>query len=265
MENQSVGSKTTHLMSTSIKFQKRFVLCLIFFLLITTAKATEYTVNIVPNDQFGASINGEEVVELRDFTSYWQLLLWLATMQILSAIDTLLYPSRIILTIAGFKIKNHVNSFENWDNNRNRIYTFIKTAPGIDFSKIVQNTELNKGTVRYHLVVLKAQNKIEVYKNGNKRYFMENSMYNEKEKKILVTFQDPKNQRIISEILNDNCNTNTALAREIGVSKATINWHMTKLKELNLVKETKSGKNIIYEINPSYRALIERYKVKYDK
>lgn len=257
--------KTTHLMSTSIKFQKRFIFCLIFFLLITTAKATEYTVNIVPNDQFGASINGEEVVELKDFTSYWQLLLWLAAMQILSVIDTLLYPSRIILTIAGFKIKNHVNSFENGDNTRNRIYTSIKTAPGIDFSEVVKNTGLNKGTVLYHLGVLKAQNKIEVYKNGTKRHFMDNSMYNEKEKKVLVTFQDPKNHRIISEILNENCNTNVALAREIGVSKSTISWHMAKLKELNLIKETKRGKNIIYKINPSYRALIERYKVKYGK
>ncbi|WP_269851288.1 winged helix-turn-helix transcriptional regulator [Methanosarcina horonobensis] len=54
------------------------------------------------------------------------------------------------------------------------------------------------------------------------------------------------NQRIISEIRNDTCNTNVALACEIGVSRATISWHMRRLKEIGLVKETKKRKKTLF-------------------
>ncbi len=54
-----------------------------------------------------------------------------------------------------------------------------------------------------------------------------------------MTLQNLTNQRIISEILNDKCNTNIDLAREIGVSRATISWYVKNLKETGLIKETK--------------------------
>ena len=65
---------------------------------------------------------------------------------------------------------------------------------------------------------------------------------------------------IVSEILNEKCNTNTALAREFGVSRATISWHVKNLKETGLIKETKTGRNIIYKINTSYNTLMRRYR-----
>lgn len=257
--NQLVVLKITPLMLHSINHRKLWLLFFFSLFFVLTAEATEYIVSPAPGDEFGVSRAGEEVTVARDFTVYWHFLLWLAMMHILSVIDTLLYPWRIIFAILGFKITEHLNILDN--SSRNSIYVYINTNPGTYFSEIVRNTGLNRGTVQYHIQILETQNKIEAYENDGKiRYFQNNSMCSEKEKKFLVTFQNITNQRIISEILNGKSNTNLTLAREIGVSKGTISWYIKNLKEIGLIKETHIGRSIIYKINISYKKVIEKYK-----
>ena len=58
---------------------------------------------------------------------------------------------------------------------------------------------------------------------------------------MISVLQNVTNQRIISKIQAGKCNTNIALAREIGVSRATVSWYMKNLKEVDLITETKEG------------------------
>ncbi len=253
-----MGPKNIRSTYTSTKLEKKLIFCLLFFLLTTTAEATEYIVSPFPSDQSGASINGEEVIELKDFTIYWQFLLWLAAVNILSATDMLLYPVKLIFPILGFQSTDHINVLDNLK--RYSIYTHIKSRPGAYLSEITKKMSLNKGTVQYHLQILETHNKIEVYREfGKTRYFQNNSTFGEEEKKVISALQNTTNQRIISEIRNGRCNTNATLACEIGVSRATISWYVRNLKETGLINETKKGKNIIYSINPSYQNLVEKY------
>lgn len=258
MENRLVEHRAIYLMFTNIELEK-YIFCLLFFLLVTTARATEYTVSPFPSDQSGASINGEKVVELEATQiPYWQFLLWLAAMQILSIIDIILYFTKLVFVVLGFKIVDTENVLDN--HNRSSIYKYIKTKPGACIGEIVEKTGLGRGRVRHHITILEVQNKIEVHKDGGKiRYFENNSTYDEEERKIISALQNVTNQRIISEIQNGKCNTNLALAHEIGVSRATISWYMRTLKEVELINEERKGKNIIYRINPSYENLIEKY------
>ena len=250
--------KTIQSMSTSIKLQKKLIVCLLFSLLTATVGATEYVVSPAPNDQAGVSIKGEEVTQIKDFTIYWQFLLWLLMMHVLSVIDILLYLAKLIFAILGFRIVDKGNVFDN--PNRSSIYTYIKTKPGACISEIVEKTGLDRGRIRHHITILEAQNKIEVHKDGGKiRYFENNFTYDEEERKIISALQNVTNQRIISEIQNGKCNTNLALAYEIGVSRATISWYVRTLKEVGIINEERKGKNIIYRINPSYENLIEKY------
>lgn len=252
--------KVTHLIFTSTKLKKKLFVCLLFFLLITRAGATEYIVSPFPSDESGTSLAGEEVIELEvTEIPYWQFLLWLAVMNILSAVDILLYPAKFIFAILGFRITGRINVLDN--PKRFSIYEYIKINPGVYFSELVEKTGLDRGTVRHHVKTLEAQNKVEAYKDGRKmRYFQNNFTYDEGGKKVISALQNNTNQRIISEILSGNCNTNVALAQEIGVSKSTISWYIGNLKEIGLIKEAKRGRNIIYRINPLYETLIEEYE-----
>nr|WP_239451029.1 winged helix-turn-helix transcriptional regulator [Methanosarcina horonobensis] len=169
-----------------------------------------------------------------------------------------LLPAKFIFAILGLWITGRANGLEN--PNRDSIYEYIKANPGVCFSDIAKSTGLSRRIVQHSIQVLETQYKIEVYKEGGKIRCFQNSTYSEKEKKVLVTTQNITNKKIISEILNGECNTNTALAREIGISKATVSWYMKNLKEIGLIREIKRGKSKIYKINISYRNLIERYK-----
>jgi predicted transcriptional regulator len=258
MENQSVEHRAIHLVSHCINYRRLCLLCFFFSFSILAAGATEYIVTPAPNDQFGVSVAGEDVQIVEDTViPYWQFLLWLTAIQILSTIDVVLYFTKLIFVILGFKIVDKENVLDNPD--RSSIYTYIKTKPGTCIGEIVEKTGFSRGRVRHHITILEVQNKIEVHKDSRKiRYFENNSTYHE-ERKIISALQNVTSQRIISEIQNGNCNTNSALAHEIGVSRATISWYMRTLKEVKLINEDRKGKNIIYRVNPSYENLIEKY------
>lgn len=260
MGNRLVEHRATHLVSHCINYRRISLLCFLFLFSILTAEATEYVVSPAPNDQFGVSTAGENVQIVEDTViPYWQFLLWLAAMQILSVIDTTLYLTKFIFLILGFKITGYTSVLDN--PSRKDIYVYIKANPGAYFSDIVKSTGLNRGTVQYHIKILEMQNKIEAYEDrGKTKYFQNSSTYNEKEKKFLATFQNVTNQRIILGILDGKYNTNLTLAQEIGISKGTISWYVKNLKEIGLIKETKKGRSVIYKINATYKNLIEKYK-----
>jgi len=220
-------------------------------LLTSTAGATEYIIKPAPSDQAGVSINGEKVTEVKDFTIYWQFILWITVMNILSTTDILLYPAKLIFTILGFRITKNGNLIDSIS--QYRIYKYIKETPGVYITEIVEKLGLSRGVVKRNVYTLRALNKIEAYKDGVKtRYFETNLNYDEEEKKVISALQNITNQRIVSEIQNGNCNTNISLAHEIGVSKATISWYVRNLKEIGLIEETKKGRTVIYIINNSY-------------
>ncbi|WP_255336928.1 winged helix-turn-helix transcriptional regulator [Methanosarcina sp. KYL-1] len=247
---------------TSTKLQKKFAICLLFFLLTTTAGATEYIVSPCPSDQAGASINGEEVVLLEDTViPYWQFLLWLALMQISSMLD-LLFPAKLIFAILGYRVVEHSNALGN--RKRKDIYAFIKDRPGAYIGEIANQMKLNRGTLRHHIKILEAENMIEAQCYHRKvRYFQNNSTYDEKEKRVISAFQNEMTRKILLNILKEECNTNMDLARTIGISRSTISWHMKQLKELDIIEENKEGKSMIYSINPVYRDTIEKTYVKF--
>lgn len=254
--------KVTRLMFTSTKPGKKLIACLLFFLLISTAGATEYIVSPAQNDEAGVSVNGEEVVLLKDFTVYWQFLLWLAAMQILSVIDILLYSVKLIFAILGFRIVDHSNAAGVLK--RKHIYALIKASPGTSINDIANNMGLNRGTLRYHLKILETENMVEAHSNhGKVRYFQNNSTYEEKEKLVISALQNEMIRRIISKILDEECNTNGDLARTTGISKGTITWYIKQLKESGLIEENQVGRSTLYNINPVYRDTIETMCMKF--
>lgn len=249
-------------MFISTKLGKKLIVCSLFFLLISIAGATEYVVSPATNDQAGVSVNGEEVVLLKDFTIYWQFLLWLAAMQLFSVIDTLLSPVKLFFAILGFRIADHSNAAGILK--RKNIYAFIKASPGTCISEIANYMGLNRGSLRHHLKILEAENLVETHSiRGKVRYFQNNSTYEGKDKLVISALQNEMARKIISKILDEECNTNRDLAQTTGISKGTITWHIKQLKELDLIEENKVGRSTMYNINPDYRDTIETMYMKF--
>ncbi|WP_269851302.1 winged helix-turn-helix transcriptional regulator [Methanosarcina horonobensis] len=145
---------------------------------------------------------------------YWHFLLWLAAMQILSVIDILLYillyPAKLIFAILGFRMVDYSNTVGVLK--RKNIYVFIKENPGTCVSEIANNMGLNRGTLRYHLAVLEAENLVESHNDhGRVRYFQNSSTFDEKEKLVISALQNEIARKIICNILDEECNTNRIL------------------------------------------------------
>lgn len=223
-----------------------------FFLLVTlTAGATEYTVSPCLNDEFGASVSGEEVQELEVETiPYWIFLLMLGIAQVTSAPEIFL-TLKLVPLLGGCKKISRSNILDNL--NRKKMYDLVRSSPGTYFNEIVKKTGLNRGTVRYHVDLLETEHMIVSHKvNGKRRYFQNGSTYEEKEMTIITVLRDNMNRQIIQEILNSERINNGILAKTMGISTPSMSWHMKRLVEQGIVRADKDGRCATYSINPDY-------------
>ena len=121
------------------------------------------------------------------------------------------------------------------------------------YSDIANVTNINRGTLRYHLMMLDKQNRVISYKTRGKiHYFLNGSTYGEKEKIAITALKNDKHKRIISEILDSGQITHKTLAEKIGVSAPTINWHIRHLKEEGIVRADANGRHTEYSIDPLF-------------
>jgi len=186
--------------------------------------------------------------------SFWQLPLWIMLLHITCMpVETLV--SLKALTYLGCKRISGSNVLDH--EIRLKIYDFIQKNPGVHYIAIANETGINRGTLRYHLAMLKVQNVIVPYKTrGRIHYFLNESTYGEKEKAAIAALKNDKHRRIISEILNSERITHGELAEKVGVSPPTINWHIGHLKEQGIVRADTDGRYTAYSIDREYGELL---------
>lgn len=257
MEYQSLERRTTTLTSISIR-PRIFLLSFFFLLSVSTAFATEYTVRSSQSSQSGASVAGEEVHEIEvKPIPYWLFLLLLGFTQLTTAPETFI-PIRLLPILGGYKSICRSNVIENL--NRDKLYAFIKSCPGSYFSEIIKAMGLNRGTVEYHLRMMKAEDMIVFIKtNGKKRYFLNNSTYKEEEQTVIGALKNDVHRKIILEILNNQSINHKTLAEKIGVSAPTITQHIKHLKEQGIVKVDTKGWYTIYSIDSNCFDSLKKY------
>ena len=149
--------------------------------------------------------------------SFWQLPLWVMILHITCMpLETLV--SLKALAYLGCKRISRSNVLDH--EVRLKIYDYIRKNPGVHYSDIANETNINRGTLRYHLMMLKTQNRLTPHKTrGRVHYFLNDSTYGKKEKVALAALKNEKHRRIISEILNCGQITHGKLAEKIGVSR----------------------------------------------
>ncbi|WP_179293919.1 winged helix-turn-helix transcriptional regulator [Candidatus Methanoperedens nitratireducens] len=237
-----------------VSFLIIFILFLIF--LAPPAAATDYTVRPSISKEPGASVYGENVKEV-DPIPYWLYLILLVFPQLTAMpLESLL--SIKLLPYLGYKKIARENILDN--SIRLKIYNFIKEHPGIYFREIIKRTELNKGTVGYHLEIMKTEKMIESNKtNGKLRYFLNNSTYTKEEQTVISVLKNDVHRKIILEILNNQSINHKTLAEQIGVSAPTITQHIKHLKEQGIVKADTNGRYTNYSIDSNYFDSLQKY------
>jgi predicted transcriptional regulator len=143
---------------------------------------------------------------------------------------------------------------------RNRIYSCIRDNPGIYYNALVRMTGIKRGTLRYHLIMLKMAEKITVLDSpGNPRYFENSGIYSEPEKTVLKYLRNKTDGRILRLLMENSEVTRNEIGNDLGLSASTVSWRMKRLGDEKLIWIQKAGKNIRYGIHPDARQYLEKY------
>ncbi|MFA0823610.1 MAG: winged helix-turn-helix transcriptional regulator [Methanomethylovorans sp.] len=216
---------------------KRILLAsiIIFFFFTSPCYCKDYVILTQPdpnliNDDSGADAN----------MTFWDLPLSLQLVTISSLVLALGWKMAAVL-IARIKDENN--------DNRLKILQFIERNPGISVNSVKRDLSLKRGTIRYHISVLKEAGKIVLLKNGNyvslfkKDQDVLNNLYS---RNIEPYLQGITCKKICWLIYENPGITNKEISEELGLTKSAITSHIHKLAENGYLVVEPNGKSKNY-------------------
>jgi len=186
--------------------------------------------------------------------SFWELPLWIK----------IAYISGIILASLGlFKVIPIVlarikNVLEN--QNRQGIFKYILNNPGCTIAEVSDKQEINRGSVKYHLRILKSEGKIILTKMGKfLRLFQNSRAFKDNEQKMAAHLKSETGRLILRTIFENPGITNQELTDKFHVDKSTIHWHIQQFRNENIVVFEQEGKYKRYFINTGAKTILLRF------
>lgn len=131
---------------------------------------------------------------------------------------------------------------------RRRIFSLIKSSPGIHLRELLRRLHMSAGHVNQHILSLERINAVRPEKYGGYTRFYPIGM-GLREKDILAALREKSRRRIIISILSNPDISHEDLEKNLGLSPATISWHLKKLEESFIISIIKKGRNVAFSIN----------------
>jgi predicted transcriptional regulator len=128
---------------------------------------------------------------------------------------------------------------------RGKIYGYILANPGDHYNSIQKALDIPNGTFAYHLRVLEKEGFIRSARYGTRKCFFPANMRVPPEDDTLKASQ----RLIVEKILEEPGISQKDIASSLGVSSATISYHIKGLLRLGLVETERRGMRLAYYIN----------------
>ncbi|GGL71717.1 winged helix-turn-helix transcriptional regulator [Halocalculus aciditolerans] len=131
---------------------------------------------------------------------------------------------------------------------RKQIFEYVKANPGIHFSQLKRDLGMETGLLQYHLNELEEYDVLESEDyHGKRRVFVAREL-DADERQILATLRYETTRRILLFLLERGPARNTEIAEEIGVTSATISWHLSNLLDEGVVEGVREGRTTRYQV-----------------
>jgi len=126
---------------------------------------------------------------------------------------------------------------------RHDVYHFISRNPGLHINEISKRTNMPRSTLRHHLRYLMKSNLINSKFDRNHRRFYTCELKGIKDKEILGLLRQKIPFKIIMYLLFPGFFSKTELAKELKLHPTTIDFHIKKLLEADIIRpvELKNG------------------------
>src|SRR5919109_1562438 len=123
-----------------------------------------------------------------------------------------------------------------------KVLHFIQTTPGCHLRQIKKELKLPMGTIQYNLLQLEKVGKITSIRRGLYRFYFPYGIFQDNEKAILQILSQETAREILMLIIERKNPTQKDIANTIGISAASVNWHIKRLIASKIIGEVKTGK-----------------------
>lgn len=154
-----------------------------------------------------------------------------------------------------------ISNFERFDV-RKKLIEFITDAPGIRYRELLRLTGLSNGVLSYHLDVLTKNGRIKNKKTNQRvtRYYPNG--FSDEESDIIAVLRQETSRKIIQFIIENPYCTFNEIVDYCGKVPSTISWHLSKLKESDILEILKRKNTSVYTIKKydKINEIIEKHK-----
>lgn len=119
---------------------------------------------------------------------------------------------------------------------------------------------MSMGTIQYHLNLLEKQGKITSEKQNFHKYYFQVGLFEQNQKEILKILNQETAREIIMIILEKTNPTQSEISKHVGISQASISWHLKRIEETGLIKSSQDGKSKRYKMNVPSQQIVSIMK-----
>jgi predicted transcriptional regulator len=124
---------------------------------------------------------------------------------------------------------------------RERIRTHVEREPGVHFRAVVRDLDLAPGQVQYHLRQLRRAGELIREEYAGRTHFFPPE-YDAETRRQLAVLRRETARDIVLELADGEAARPAAVADAVGVARSTLEWHLERLVEEELVeKRTTDG------------------------
>ena len=132
-----------------------------------------------------------------------------------------------------------------------KILQFVQNNPGCHLRKIKEMISISQGTVQYHTDRLEKMGRITSNRSGLYKHYFPVGVIQNNEKEILQILRQETTRQILMFIVERQAPTQTDIVNSIGISAASVNWHVRHLIDFKIIEGAKKGKYTRYQLSHS--------------
>jgi DNA-binding transcriptional ArsR family regulator len=132
-------------------------------------------------------------------------------------------------------------------NATDRILLFIQENPSCHLRRIKKELGLAMGTVQYHLDRLEKAGKITSQRHSLLKYYFAVG-FKEDEKQLLEVLSNETAREILMFIVERKSPSQTEIGERVGISPASVNWHIKRLEGTRIIDEVREGRFKRYKL-----------------
>ncbi len=135
--------------------------------------------------------------------------------------------------------------------NGGKVLRFIQEKPGCHLRLIKNELGISIGSVQYQLLKLEKMQRITSSKRGSHKFYFLHGVFKDNEKNLLQFLRQETAREMLMFIIERKNPTQTDIVNSIGISAASVNWHIKHLIDFKIIERAKRGKYTIYQLSHS--------------